>query len=103
MSRRDPINDWIDNNTGIYGLPTPYSERREKKDDFDELVEATQSKKRFVYEAWYLQYDSKRYRDEWMSIGKYEINHQDEILDLVEKLEQKYQSRVRTSLVKRNW
>jgi len=100
---KDLIDAWIENNTGMHGEPVPYHQRKTKDEDFEEQLRSVQSKKRFVYDVWYLQSEVDKFLEEWMSIGQYEVNDQDELFDLITKLENKYQARVRTSLVKRNW
>ena len=100
---KDLIDAWIENNTGMHGEPVPYHQRKTKDEDFEDQLNYVQQRKRFVYEAWYLQSEVDKYAEEWMSIGKHEVNNQDELFELIEKLENKYKSCVRTNLVKRNW
>ena len=100
---RDIIEAWIKNNTGMHGRPTPYYERKSKSDEFEEQLEHIEKRKRLVYNVWYLQLKDGKFSEEWMSIGEREVDDQDELFDLIERLEKKYGSSIRTSLVKKNW
>ena len=104
MMKKDRLDVWLENNTGKYGIPTPYNERAiQSRDAFDQQVQAISVRKRYVYQMWCLQQDDNGYQEEWMSIGEHEVNNKEELNNLRIKLENKYKTDIRMDLVKSNW
>ena len=98
----DPIDAWLEKNTGMYCEPPTYDDRvkqneLEKSEQIDKVIRY----KRLVYKFWYMQ--SKGSDSEWMPLGEQDFNNQDELWDYTEKLEKKYNSDVRSEKVMTRW
>ena len=98
----DPIDNWLNKNTGMFG-PTPSYEElcADKAIQFAEQIEKLGGNKRFIYKAWFefTQEDEQR----WQPLGEFEVNDKEELMALIGKLEKKYSARVRTELYRSKW
>ncbi len=96
----DPINVWLDNNTGLFGEPLSYQER------IDDCIiargEQMQSRpKRFSYNFYYQQ--ECEGNSSWTYIGNYDVDNQEELWELEKKVSTKYTTNIKYEKVKSRW
>lgn len=91
-SASDKLNEWIDNNTGLFGAPTPWHDRALLDEEArQEQIDSACEKKRYIYRFWYEQPPKNDdYTPQPMSLGTKEVNSQEELYDLVVRLEKQY-------------
>jgi hypothetical protein len=53
--------------------------------------------KRFTYQLWYAE------SCEWSSLGRHDVDDKIELQELIDKMEKKYKSEIRSELIVRNW
>lgn len=94
----DPMNSWLDKHSALYA-PTPTMKEREvdEAEGFQEKLDRVFRHKRFTYQVWYAE------SGEWSSLGKHDVDDKIELQDLMDKLEKKYKSEIKSELIVRNW
>jgi hypothetical protein len=100
MKKYDSINQWLDENTAMFGQPLSYQERIE--DCILARGEQIQPRtKRFIYSFYHQQ--EQESSNGWMHIGDYEVDNQEELWELDEKFSKKYKSAIKYNKIKSYW
>jgi hypothetical protein len=104
-SASDKFNEWIDNNTGIFGTPTPWHDRALLDEEArQEQIDFVCEKKRYIYRFWY---EQPRQTDDHitkpMSLGTKEVNNREELYDLVVQLEKQYNGKIIYEFERSRW
>lgn len=99
MKEYDSINEWLDNNTAMFGPPPSYQERIE-----DCILargeQVVPRVKRFVYSFYY---EQEQESSGWMHIGDYDVDNQEELWELDSKFAKKYKSAIKYNKIKSYW
>lgn len=96
----DPINKWLDENTGLFGQPLSYQERIEDC-RAARGEQCSPRQKRMVYKFYYQQEGEGG--DSWMYIGEHDVDNQEELWELESALGKKYKSKVKFNKVSTRW
>lgn len=95
------LNNWLDNNTGMYGRPLSYQERIEdcQRARGEQMAP---HRKRFVYKFYYNQ-ECDEGSGAWTYIGEFEVDNQEELWELDDQLRKKYRSDTKYNKIKTLW